>query len=247
MTDAKDPRPIDPEIDGAPEHGDDGIPYRAELVRKAIHLMSLVVPLFMWTVGKWSSIYVLVPAAVLALVADWLRVRSHAFARFIYAIFGFMMRYEERPPVGGAVVVNGATWVLMSAALLALLFPIRIAVAVFVMFMISDAAAALVGRRYGRHHWGSWPRTIEGSVAFVLTGTLIMSLFTGIAFWIGLVAVLLGAAAEILVDYGQSADMIVVGSRGLGSFRGMILGSVSHKVATHATCPVVVMPAHAER
>lgn len=56
-----------------------------------------------------------------------------------------------------------------------------------------------------------------------------------------------GLAAQVLVDHGRGADMIVVGSRGLGSFRGMILGSVSHKVATHATCPVVVMPGHHER
>lgn len=59
--------------------------------------------------------------------------------------------------------------------------------------------------------------------------------------------VVAGVAAQVLVDFGRGADMIVVGSRGLGSFRGMILGSVSHKVATHAPCPVVVMPGHPER
>lgn len=55
-----------------------------------------------------------------------------------------------------------------------------------------------------------------------------------------------GPPAQVLLDQGQTADLLVVGSRGLGGFRGMILGSVSHKVATHATCPVVVIPGHAK-
>ena len=34
--------------------------------------------------------------------------------------------------------------------------------------------------------------------------------------------------------------MIVVGTRGRGGFKGMVLGSVSSSVASHAKCPVVI-------
>jgi dolichol kinase len=174
------------------------IPYKEEVKRKAIHLFALVVPLGMAVLGKMWSIYLLVPLATLAVSADILRVRSESFAGWIYRFFGSMMRSEERPPVGGPVTLNGSTWVLLSAALLVLVFPIRIAVPSFAMFMVSDAAAALVGRRWGRLHWGKNPRKVEGSLAFVVIGLGIMALFPSIVFWVGAVSVVAAALAEAL-------------------------------------------------
>jgi nucleotide-binding universal stress UspA family protein len=53
-------------------------------------------------------------------------------------------------------------------------------------------------------------------------------------------------AAVALVARSRRSDMVVVGSRGVGAFRGLLLGSVSLYVATHARCPVVVVKPRAE-
>jgi nucleotide-binding universal stress UspA family protein len=51
-----------------------------------------------------------------------------------------------------------------------------------------------------------------------------------------------GFPAQTLIDKSQSADLIVVGSRGGGGFGELFLGSISSQVVHHAKCPVVVVP-----
>jgi nucleotide-binding universal stress UspA family protein len=51
-----------------------------------------------------------------------------------------------------------------------------------------------------------------------------------------------GQAADVLVAEAREADLLVVGSRGLGGFRGLLLGSVSQQCAQHARCPVMIVP-----
>ena len=51
-----------------------------------------------------------------------------------------------------------------------------------------------------------------------------------------------GQAADVLVAEAAGAGLLVVGTRGLGGFRELLLGSTSQQCAHHAPCPVTIVP-----
>lgn len=50
-----------------------------------------------------------------------------------------------------------------------------------------------------------------------------------------------GSPAARLIGQSAAADLMVVGSRGLGGFTGLVVGSIAVALATHGLCPVVVV------
>ncbi len=51
-----------------------------------------------------------------------------------------------------------------------------------------------------------------------------------------------GHPVRVLTDASADALGLIVGTRGLGGFTGMVLGSVSQGVLYHARCPVITVP-----
>ena len=52
-----------------------------------------------------------------------------------------------------------------------------------------------------------------------------------------------GSPAEAIISVAKTREttVIVMGSRGLSAIAGLVLGSTSHKVVSHATCPVLIV------
>ena len=52
-----------------------------------------------------------------------------------------------------------------------------------------------------------------------------------------------GPAADAIISSAtvRNADLVVLGSRGMGSLKGLVFGSVSNKVSHYAPCPVMVV------
>jgi nucleotide-binding universal stress UspA family protein len=52
-----------------------------------------------------------------------------------------------------------------------------------------------------------------------------------------------GNPAEVILEAAkvQNSNVIVMGSRGLGKLAGLLLGSTSQKVVSHASCPVLIV------
>lgn len=51
-----------------------------------------------------------------------------------------------------------------------------------------------------------------------------------------------GSPAEAIIEVAatRQSDLIVMGSRGMGTLAGLLLGSTSQKVVSHAHCPVLI-------
>jgi nucleotide-binding universal stress UspA family protein len=58
------------------------------------------------------------------------------------------------------------------------------------------------------------------------------------------VSLVQGDPSEALLDTAKGADLLVVGNRGRGAIKELLLGSTSGRVADHAPCPVVIVRAH---
>jgi len=172
--------------------------FSRELMRKGLHLAALVIPWGMLHLDRGAALAFLGAAVAAALFADWARARSPAIQSAVMFLFGKLMRPGEFASAPGSFVVNGATWTLVSAFFLLLVFPARIAALAMVIFLLGDAASGLVGRRYGRISWRISDRTVEGTCAFWAVALAAALIMPGTAAWIAAASALAAGAAEIL-------------------------------------------------
>ena len=178
------------------------ISYLEEIKRKGVHLSSLWMVAATLLLGRYQWISCLLFGALLLLTL----VSEHDYAnggkylgRLYGQLFGRMLRNEVKP---GQWIVSGGAPVLAAALLVNLLFVPFIAAAAMAVMLTGDAAAALIGRKFGKHktvNGKSW----EGFFAFILVGYGVMAAVLAIVgaqeryFLWGIGGVILAAVAEL--------------------------------------------------
>ncbi len=175
------------------------IDYKNEVLRKAIHLCSMSIPVIYYHITKELALSILAPLLILSVIIDLSRYYIKPVSDFFYKIFGFLLRNHEKDH--STKRLNGATYVLISAVIVISVFPKVIAVTAFAVLIIGDIAAALVGRKFG--HTPLLKKSLEGTFAFFFFSGLVV-LFTpkvtgGVSeYFIGFAAVAVGAIVENL-------------------------------------------------
>ncbi|MBQ9754836.1 MAG: hypothetical protein IJV93_08830 [Lentisphaeria bacterium] len=178
------------------------ISYLEEIKRKGVHLSSLWMVAATLLLGRYQWISCLLFGALLLLTL----VSEHDYAnggkylgRLYGQLFGRMLRNEVKP---GQWIVSGGAPVLAAALLVNLLFVPFIAAAAMAVMLTGDAAAALIGRKFGKHktvNGKSW----EGFFAFIIVGYGAMAAVLAIVgvqeryFLWGIGGVILAAVAEL--------------------------------------------------
>jgi len=168
---------------------------RSELDRKSIHIFSALIPIsFLFL--PYHVLYPLLSAATLIFISVDLLRRHLPPLRSLFSFFAaWAMREEEEKRFR----LTGATWMMLAETLILGLFDLQIAVASLLVLHWSDAAAALIGKHWGRHRWtGNY--TVEGTLAFILTGIAVLSFgFPQLPLFLSLTAVITAALAESLI------------------------------------------------
>ncbi len=175
------------------------IGYRAEVIRKSIHLCSLSIPIIYYFISRTQALLLLVPVTLLFLGVDLLRHHHAPTAKIFYRTFGSLLRKHEHDEKTKRL--SGATHVLISASICVLIFPKLITITAFSILIISDSAAALVGRRFGKRNFLS--KSVEGSAAFFLSALVVIAatpkISTGVGeYLIAAVAAAVGTVIEAL-------------------------------------------------
>lgn len=156
--------------------------------------------------------------AVLNLIVEYARYKKVPVITPLYeALFKNMLRESN-----GKFRPSGSPPYLASAAVTTLLFPLPFSIISFLCMMFGDTAAALIGRKFGKHKFSNG-KSMEGCAAFLITDWLIVIgayFITGTFGWIilvcGLIGVVLAMIAELFneelhLDDNFSIPLIVGG------------------------------------
>jgi dolichol kinase len=171
--------------------------YGAELVRKGIHLCSVSIPVIYYFISRSTALSILVPLTLLFLLSDVARLFHESTGRLYDRFFGFLLRSHEKNNRGRQL--TGATYVLLSATIGVWLFPKVIFITAFAILIVSDTAAALIGRRWGKHPFLA--KSVEGTTAFFVTALIVVAVapkidYLATEYLIGTVAALAGTLVE---------------------------------------------------
>jgi dolichol kinase len=186
------------------------IDYKSELLRKSIHLTSLLIPIIYYFIPEGLGLTILIPLVLFSLIVDTLKIFSKKFRQFFIKFFGFMLREHELDE--SKHTYTGATFVLLSALITVLIFPKVIFITAFSILIISDTSAALFGRKYGKHKFLA--KSLEGSSAFFVSAIVVVLATPKVTgsfteYLIGFVAALVATFGENL-SYGWADDNFVI-------------------------------------
>ena len=147
------------------------LPFKNELFRKIVHLLSSFFPVLYFCIQKKQIILILVLANIVIFVIESNRLQKNYIGRFFNKYISFMIRPYEKSRF------MNATYLCVSYLLIVLFFNKNIAIYSLLLLSISDSCAAIIGIKYGRIKIIN-SKTLEGTFAFIVSGIILISIIS---------------------------------------------------------------------
>lgn len=143
-----------------------------EMLRKAIHLSSVIIPISYYFLEKNILLIVVSIGTIFMILLDIFRKIFPAVNEFYIKVMGIVLRKYEVDVKKH--FLTGGTYYAIGIFLAILLFKREVASAAILIMIICDTFAALVGKKFGKRNF--WNKTVEGSVTFFILGVVIVLL-----------------------------------------------------------------------
>jgi len=185
----------------------DQILYKNELIRKLVHmLLSIAVfALKIWEPTPLIHLFFVLTGVYVTI--DLTRLKFKWMKKIYNQFFGVMIRYEEDHRL------TGASFAFMGASITLLIFDLETAISAILIIGLSDAIAALVGRKIGFTRIGT--KSLEGSFAFFNVTLIILFAYTGSSIIDGLTIAFLCTILELILPKWLNDNLLIPISAGL--------------------------------
>lgn len=139
-----------------------------ELYRKILHVLLILIPISFCLLGKSLFLLIFVPIASIIVFLDKFRGKNQQINQLFLKIFSPILRQHELT----GQKLCGASWVALAVIVNFAIFSKEIAVTSFVVLIICDAAAALVGKSVKSEPF--FEKSIAGALAFLGSGVFVL-------------------------------------------------------------------------
>ncbi|MCH7548990.1 MAG: hypothetical protein IH969_05545 [Candidatus Krumholzibacteriota bacterium] len=130
---------------------------KEELRRKFLHMGMIIIPAWLYFTPHKTALLGLIIATFMTVAVDLLRLSDHRLEKFFSRLFRSLIRRHEEEHL------IGSTYYMIAALLSFVAFDRDIAIAALTFLVLGDAAAAIIGKRFGTPAY--WGKSLQGSLA----------------------------------------------------------------------------------
>lgn len=168
-----------------------------EKKRKAFHLAAITLPLIYLFISRVSITLILFIITAATLYLDVSRHSNIKISEFVTKFFTKIMRTSES---NGTFALSGSSFMMLGFFLTALLFPKNLVICSWLILIISDCLAALVGTKIGDILNNG--KSIAGSAAFLLSAIFIsISVYFYLGYNTSFVIIIISSIATTAIEF----------------------------------------------